>query len=218
MQRLIIAIVMGFTSVYTMNAQLSTKINITIGADSFVATLYNNATAKAFIEMLPMTVSMNELNGNEKYYYMSNNLPSSPEQPLTINNGDLMLYQQNYIVIFYESFSPSYIYTKIGYIDNPTGLKTALGSGNPTVKFELIGNITRIDSNQPTNNDFRISNNGILQYSENANRISLLDINGRVLSSSTTGTVNLSSFPKGVYILRIDAQGQNKTRIIKFIF
>lgn len=46
MQRLIIATVMCFISVFTMNAQVSTKITITIGANSFVATLYDNETAK----------------------------------------------------------------------------------------------------------------------------------------------------------------------------
>jgi hypothetical protein len=37
---------------------------------------------------------------------------------------------------------------KIGKIYNPTGLKTALGSQNPSVTFELIGNTTGIGSNK----------------------------------------------------------------------
>jgi len=71
-----------------MNAQETPKIKIAVGTNSFVATTYNNATAKAFIALLPITVTMNELNGNEKYHYLSGNLPGSAANPSTINNGD----------------------------------------------------------------------------------------------------------------------------------
>lgn len=91
-----------------------------------------------------MTVTMKELNGNEKYYHLSDNLPSNPENPSTIHAGDLMLYGGNSIVLFYETFTNSYIYTKIGSVDNPAGLKTALGAGDPKVTFEINGSITGI--------------------------------------------------------------------------
>jgi hypothetical protein len=200
----------------TMKGQETAKIKIVIGTTSFVASTYDNATAKAFIAMLPITVSMNELNGNEKYYYLSDNLPSSPERPSTINTGDLMLYQQNYIVIFYETFSPSYNYTKIGYIDNPTGLKTALGSGNPTVTFEVMKGTTAIDDVKKNSIEYKITNDGILHYTGTAKKISLLDINGRILTSTTSQVLNLNNFSRGIYLLKIESQGQNKTSTIKF--
>lgn len=50
----------------------SMKLKITIGPNVFTATFYNNATATAFKAMLPMTVKMAELNGNEKYFNLSN--------------------------------------------------------------------------------------------------------------------------------------------------
>ena len=57
--------------------------------------------------------------------------------PDSIKSGDLKLFGDDCLVVFYESFSTSYSYTDIGQIDNPDGLKDALGSENVTVTFEL---------------------------------------------------------------------------------
>lgn len=114
----------------------TSKMIITIGTTKFTATLLNNATATAFKEKLPMTIKMNELNGNEKYSDLSYNLPSNASNPGTIQNGDLMLYGSGTLVLFYKTFSTPYGYTRIGCVDNPTGLAAALGSGNIKVTFE----------------------------------------------------------------------------------
>jgi hypothetical protein len=47
-----------------------------------------------------------------------------------------MLYGNNCVVLFYETFNSSYSYTRIGAIDNPSGLASALGSGDVSVRFE----------------------------------------------------------------------------------
>lgn len=113
------------------------KMKIKIGSQTFTATLYDNATANAFKSMLPMTVSMVELNGNEKYIDLSSDLPTNASNPRTIQTGDLMLYGSNTLVLFYKTFSTSYGYTRLGRIDNVTGLSDAVGSGNVTVTFVL---------------------------------------------------------------------------------
>jgi hypothetical protein len=115
----------------------SAKLKITIGSNTFNATVYNNATATAFKTKLPLTINMTELNGNEKYFDLPDNLPANASNPATIDTGDLMLYGSNTLVLFYKTFSTSYNYTRLGRIDNPSGLAAALGSGNKTVKFEL---------------------------------------------------------------------------------
>jgi hypothetical protein len=114
----------------------TTKMKITIGTNIFTATFYNNATATAFKSKLPMTIKMTELNGNEKFFDLPNTLPTNASNPETIQSGDLMLYGSNTLVLFYKTFSTSYSYTRIGRIENPSGLATALGSGNATVTFE----------------------------------------------------------------------------------
>lgn len=120
--------------------QMNRSMTIRVGDHSFEATLEDNATARAFAALLPMTVTMNELNGNEKYHYLSENLPTNSYRPGTIRNGDLMLYGFNCVVLFYETFSSSYSYTRFGQLDNPSGLASALGQGNVTVTFEINNN------------------------------------------------------------------------------
>ena len=95
-------------------------MRIKIGSNVFTATLYDNATAAAFKGMLPITVKMSDLNGNE-----------------TIQSGDLMIYGSNTLVLFYKTFPTSYSYTRLGRINDPEGLAAAVGSGNVTVTYEL---------------------------------------------------------------------------------
>jgi hypothetical protein len=112
-------------------------MKIKIGNKIFQAVLYDNATANAFKSMLPMTVNMVELNGNEKYVDLSGNLPTNASKPDTIHAGDLMIYGFNTLVVFYKTFSTTYSYTSIGKINDPSKLAAAMGSGNVTVTFEL---------------------------------------------------------------------------------
>ena len=113
------------------------KMRLKIGNSTFTATLYDNAMVTAFKSRLPMTVNMIELNGNEKYFDLPQSLPTNASNPGTIQNGDLMLYGANTLVLFYKTFSTSYSYTRLGRIDDVTGLVAALGSGNVSVTFEL---------------------------------------------------------------------------------
>lgn len=98
---------------------------IKINDVSFEVTLYDNKSTRALISLLPLDISMNELNGNEKYYYLENDFPSSPRSVGTINKGDLMLYTSNCLVIFYETFTTSYRYTPLGYINDTSRLSEA---------------------------------------------------------------------------------------------
>jgi len=115
----------------------TTKMKITIGTAVFTATLYDNPSANAFKASLPLTINMTELNGNEKYYDLPNPLPTNASAGGDLKVGDLMLYGNNVLVLFYKNLNTTYNYTKLGYLDNPNGLASALGAGNITVKFEI---------------------------------------------------------------------------------
>ena len=103
-------------------------MKISIENYQFTVVLEDNATAAALKEHLPMTLDMNELNGNEKYRYMPFSLPTDPYSPGMIQAGDIMLYGDNCLVVFYKSFSTLNSYTKIGHIDNAEKLLAAVGT------------------------------------------------------------------------------------------
>ncbi len=115
----------------------SGTMNIKIGDHIFTATLADNNTAKAFKALLPLTITMKELNGNEKYHYLPDALPTDASRPGTIHAGDIMLYGSTCVVLFYETFSSSYSYTRIGSVDNPDGLQEAVGTGDVSVTFDI---------------------------------------------------------------------------------
>ena len=112
------------------------KIEIIVGNKTFSGVLYDNAAAKALTEQFPMTLNMKELNGNEKYYYLEGSLPTDSGRPSGIKTGDIMLYGNNCLVLFYESFSTVYSYTPLGHIDDPQGLAASLGNSSVQVTFQ----------------------------------------------------------------------------------
>jgi hypothetical protein len=117
-------------------AERSKQIKITIGSKTFIAALEDNATVRAFQALLPMKVKMTELNGNEKYFRLSDDLPVNASNPGTIQAGDLMIFGSNTLVLFYKSFPTSYEYTRLARIKDAKGLSEVLGSGSVTVSFE----------------------------------------------------------------------------------
>ena len=108
------------------------EVKVTINDKEYKIKLENNDTVNEFIKILPQEFIMDELNGNEKFVYMNNSLTTNSYNPNHIVKGDVMLYGNNCLVIFYKSFDTSYSYTKIGHIDNLDNL----GNGSITAKFD----------------------------------------------------------------------------------
>lgn len=133
------------------------SLEITVGGKKFSAVLYENETASALVENLPLTMDMHELNGNEKYYNLPFSLPTNTEPAEQINAGDIMLYGDNCIVLFYKSFNTSYSYTKLGYITDAELFAQSVGNSNVTV------DISKADNNSEINTeDLKVLKNFIL--------------------------------------------------------
>lgn len=113
------------------------NIIITIKNKKYEAILYDNSTTKELIKKFPITITMSDLNGNEKYYNFSKSFPTSSENVANINKGDIMLFGDNCLVIFYKSFLTRYRYTKLGYIKNTEDLKNSFGKGDISITFKI---------------------------------------------------------------------------------
>jgi hypothetical protein len=97
--------------------------------------LENNTSSKALKDLIsqePLTIEMQDYGNMEKVGPVGANLPENNEQ-ITAQAGDIILYQGNALVIYYES--NSWNFTRIGRIENVTQdeLKTLFGSGNVSV-------------------------------------------------------------------------------------
>ena len=99
---------------------------MTVGNQQFALTLDENPTARALVQLLPLMLEMSELNGNEKHGRLPRSLPTHAIRPGTIRTGDVLLYGNDTLVVFYETFQSSYSYTPIGRVKETAGLRQRL--------------------------------------------------------------------------------------------
>ena len=112
--------------------KMVSNIKVIVGGKTYNAKIEENETAQSLVNMLPLELNMSELNGNEKYIYLDKTLPTNSYSPKHIEVGDIMLYGNDCLVVFYKSFDTPYSYTKIGHIENFVNL----GTKDVVVKFE----------------------------------------------------------------------------------
>lgn len=114
------------------------QLILTIGEQEFVASLEDNNTTRAFVKMLPLTLNMSDYNRNEKVIGLSEPIRSdSASYPGTVYVGDIMCYSNDSLVIFYDTFSSSFSYVKMGHIEDVEGYVEALGSKDVEVTFSV---------------------------------------------------------------------------------
>ena len=135
---LLVLIVFLGGHVHAQEYNLKMKLRVIINENKVLtATLEDNATVAAFKEMLPLTLDMSDFNANEKKFDLPKRLPTKDANPQMIQAGDLMIWNSSTFVLFYKSFPTSYSYTKIGRINNTSGIADAIGSENVRIRFEL---------------------------------------------------------------------------------
>ena len=114
------------------------KVKITIGDKSVVATMYDNATAKDFISMLPLALPLDDYNSTEKISYLSRKLttagaPSGCDPEV----GDITYYAPwGNLAIFYKDFGYSNGLIKLGKIEGDLSILSSSLKMNAT--FEKV--------------------------------------------------------------------------------
>ena len=98
--------------------KVSDSVKVFINDKEYKLNLYDNETVNSLVKLFPLEVTMKTLSENEVYVYLDEKFPTNSSNPKTINAGDVMLYGDNCLVIFYKTFNTSYSYTKIGHIDD----------------------------------------------------------------------------------------------------
>ena len=117
----------------------SMKLKIHVNDTTFTATLADNSSAKALVELLQkgdLTLDMEDFSNFEKVADLPVTLPRN-DTPTDTDAGDLILYLGKRIVIYYDK--NSWNFTRLGKIDNVNKkrLKQILGDGNATVTFSV---------------------------------------------------------------------------------
>lgn len=112
---------------------------IKIGDNILTAELADNSSADALKEMLAegsITIEMSDYANFEKVGDLGKSLPRNDEQ-ITTEAGDLILYQGNSFVIYYDT--NSWNFTRLGKIKDVSAdeLRDILGDGDITVTLSL---------------------------------------------------------------------------------
>ncbi len=112
---------------------------IKVGDSVLEAELSDNSSSEALVELLKksdITINMSDYADFEKVGELGASLPTNDEQ-ITTKAGDLILYQGNKFVIYYDT--NSWNLTKLGEIKNvsQSELKSILGDSDITVTLTL---------------------------------------------------------------------------------
>ena len=146
---------------------------IKVNSKQYNITFEDSTTSKELISKLPLCIKMNGDVSHEKYYRFSDiTFTTNTYSPEKIEKGDIMLYLNNYLVIFYETFSTTYSYTRLGKISSSIdGLEDSLGNNSNSVEvYWGVSNILQENcENVNNNNNNENSNNDNNSVNENNN-------------------------------------------------
>lgn len=114
------------------------QIKITVGDTELFATLEDNATTRALIDQMPMTLSMSDLYGREMCYrYGADALPTDELRSDGYEVGDIAYWPpRGSLVILYEQNGEQFERQHLGHISE--GVEVFSTTGDAEVTFELV--------------------------------------------------------------------------------
>jgi len=113
------------------------QVKITVGETVLTATLEDNATARALVEQMPLTVSMMDLYGREMCYrFGAGALPTDDLRSDSYEVGDIAYWPPaGSLVILYAQNGEQFERQHLGHIDS--GMEVFETTGDTEVTFEL---------------------------------------------------------------------------------
>ena len=96
----------------------------------------NQEILQQIIGYLPQTLSLNELNGNEMYADLPFKVAAKSQDSDKVRAGDVRLYGNQTLVIFYKDHETSYRYNKIGEIKDLSQLDILINSKNTILRIK----------------------------------------------------------------------------------
>ena len=113
------------------------RIEITVNGRELTAVLTDNATTRAFVEKLPLTLPMQDLYGREMCYRFPDALPTDNVSVSGYELGEIVYYPPMHsFVLLYAQNGERFSMQKLGRIE--TGVEVFDGIGNVDVSFTLI--------------------------------------------------------------------------------
>lgn len=114
------------------------QIRLTIDGKAMTATLVDNATARDFLALLPMTLTLEDYASTEKIAYLPKKLSTADALAgIDPEVGDITYYAPwGNLAIFYRDFGYSKGLVKLGHLDGDVG--ALAGRGEVTVTIELV--------------------------------------------------------------------------------
>lgn len=114
------------------------KVKVTVGDTELYATLEDNATTRALVEQMPVTLPMMDLYGREMCYrYGAYALPTDHLQSDGYEIGDIAYWAPGgSLVILYEQNGEHFERQHLGHIDS--GVEVFKNTGDTDVTFELM--------------------------------------------------------------------------------
>lgn len=136
---LLLALIILSCEIGEINAQGNNmrQMKITVNGRELTAVLEDNATTRALIEKLPMTLPMMDLYGREMCYRFDSALPTDNVRSMGYEVGDIIYYPpRRSFVIMYKQNGERFSMQKIGKITS--GAEIFNSTGDVEVSFDIV--------------------------------------------------------------------------------
>ena len=129
----------GTIHVTAHEPQTGYRVKITVGETELFASFADNATSRALIEKMPMTLPMMDLYGREMCYrFTGEDIPADEAQYGSFDVGKILYWTpwHSFVIVYAESGEEIDDLQYVGEIDE--GVEVFIGTGDTDVTFELM--------------------------------------------------------------------------------